>query len=383
MKKVNYVQPLNLQTSYTPLTGHIDVVAVSGSLEQFYYTNENQYQPSRAVTPLRLDPRLYIDDPDGRIPSGRQTSNLEVLWYENGTIITSSTSGYTLNSDGSLTVSKNVPTNSPVNILCHINYADTRTAQTYVFEKIVVLSSVNKTDSRSFVEIDVPTVSTFNPLYDNATRVITAKARVGNTVQSNSNVKFFWYVFHDGAETLIDQDEYALEYVSGQGTYQLTLNNMYITKTSIRCKIAIKTTANPNPSAPDNPNSWAETTLSWLLSDKLRCVVYSPQGEKVKADETSRTFTAKVYGNNGALTDAQVDSHLYIDWYRKTSASGSTAEKIGGGRTITVKSELLRMSTPNGTVAVYPDVYERGPYKVVVDGSGKVVTVSGKAVVAR
>ena len=373
-----------MTTSYTPLTVGFDISVSGGTTEQFYYTNASQYQPNRSLAPCLLTPRMSLINPDSGSTS-EVTSGLEVTWYENSKSTVISTGDYyTVNANGTLTVKKNVPLTGILQIICVAKYTDPRTGLVYQKEMSIPFSLIMKTDNALILGWDIPEVCTFNVLNDAATRVITATARVGTTVQTDSQVKFFWYlVTANGTETLISPkaDVNMLEFTALTNS-QLTVNNMYVNKTRIRLKAALKTTSNPNPSAPDNTNYWIESTLSWLMSGKITAYAKSPTGDKIKANETTKIFKCGVNVGGRELTDSEITNNFYIEWYAKSSAAGATRKLIGGGLQISVPASTLRTSNYAITVEVTPEVYERGPYKAVINGT-KLVTSGGDTVVFR
>ena len=384
MKRIGNAQPLTMVTSYTPLTVGFDISVTGGSTEQFYYTNASQYQPNRSLAPCLLTPRMSIVNPDSG-SSSEVTSGLEVTWYENNKDTVISTGDYyTVNANGTLTVKKNVPLTGILQIICVAKYTDPRTGMVYLREKSIPFSLVMKTDTALYLSWDIPEVCTFNVLDDSTLRTITATARLGTTVLTDDQVKFFWYlVTANGVETLINPgaDVNMLEFISLTNSV-LQVNNMYVNKTRIRLKAALKATSSSNPSAPDNPNYWIESTLSWLMSGKITAYAKSPTGDMILASETSKTFKCGVNVGGRELTDIEITTHFYIEWYSLANTSGATRKLIGGGLTCTVPASQLRTTNWKNTVDVVPDVYERGPYKAVVSG-GKLVMSDGKAAVFR
>ena len=384
MKRIGNANPLTMTTCYTPLTVGFEIRVTGGTTEQFYYTNLTQYQPNRSLTPCRLTPCMSVVNPDSGT-STEITSGLEVYWYENNKSTPISTGdSYTVNSDGSLTVRKNVPLTGKLQILCVAKYTDPRTAMVYQREKAIPFSLVMKTDSALSLSWDIPDPCTFNVLDDSTERTITATARIGTTVLTNSQVKFFWYLVKSGGtEVLINPkaDETMLEFL-GMTNNTLTVYNMYINRTVIRLKAALITTSNPNPTAPDNPNYWIESTLLWKMSGKIVAYAKSVTGDKIMANETSKTFKCGINVGGRELTDNEIDYHFYIEWYALANTAGATRKFLGGGLTCTVPASQLRTTNWQNTVDVIPEVYERGPYKAVTSG-GKLLLSGGKVVVTR
>jgi len=375
-------QPLAITTSYTPLVTRFGIVTEGGSRTQFYYTIDGSYIPSRAVTPLKLRAWLNVIDPDGVLGNGDKSSQLTVTWYEGSysTQITASTSGYTLNSDGTLLVKKNVEPSNPIQVLVRATYKDTRNGNTLVYEDRITLNSVSKTDSSTTVRIDQPSKLTFDPMTDDELITINAELLLGNNVVGDANAKYWWYLVNNGVETLIDQLDTAIEYISGQGTKTLKVNAMYTNFSIIRVKAVYYTGTAPTSPASNAP--YADVAIVYKLP-MVRAEVYSPNGSTLRSTETSKTFVCRLRTNNRILTDAEVAEHYLIKWYKKPMVAGGTASHVSDGATISIKAADLKL-TNRQAMNVYPEVYSRGAYGYVVDASGKAITNSaGKLILAR
>ena len=59
-----------LNVIYTPLNVSVALVVQGGSLTQTHCAETDEYIPDRSITPLVLVPKVYVQDPDGVIPSG-------------------------------------------------------------------------------------------------------------------------------------------------------------------------------------------------------------------------------------------------------------------------------------------------------------------------
>lgn len=375
-------QPLAIITKYTPLVSRFGIVTEGGSRTQFYYTNDGTYIPSRAVTPLKLRAWLNVVDPDGIIPNGDKSSSLTVTWYEGSysTQITASTSGYTLNSDGTLLVKKDVSPSTPIQILVRAVYNDTRNGNTLVYEDRITLNSVNKTDSSLTINVDQPSKITFDPMTDDGDITINAQLRLGNNAVEDAHAKYWWYLVNGGVETLIDTLDTAIEYVSGQGTKTLNVNAMYTNFSIFRVKAAYYSGTAPD-TPPDNA-PYADVALVYKLP-MVTAEVYSPNGSTLRSTETAKTFICRLRTNNRILTDAEVAEHYLIKWSKRPVVAGGTASHVSDGASISIKAADLKL-TNRQAMNVYPEVYSRGAYGYVVDADGKAVTTSsGKVILAR
>lgn len=382
MKIKQNVQPMNLITKWTPLVTRFGIVAEAGSKTQFYYATEGQYIPSRAVTPLKLVAMLNVVDPDGVLPTGNKISSCDVKWYEGDydTQITADTSGYSLGTDGSLTVTKNVHPNSPIQVLCRATFVDPRNGNTLVYEDRAQLSSINKSDSSLTIFVNRAAKITFNPLLDDATVTITANMKLGSEEVPDANAKYWWYVVDNGVEYLIDTLDTAIEYVSGQGTNTLTVNAMYTNQSIIRVKGARYEGTAPT-TCPDNAPS-TDVALIYSLPD-VTANIYSPNSTVIRDGDNSKLFKCELMTNRTVLTDTQANEHYLVRWYKKPTTAGGVATQLADGTSITVPTSELTLAGRQA-MQVYVDVYGFGAYGYLVDSSGKMITTAdGKAILAR
>ena len=382
MKLKQNVQPLNIITKWTPLVTRFGIIVEAGSRTQFYYSNEAQFIPSRAVTPLKLAASLHIVDPDGVITTGNKVSSCDVKWYDGSydSQITADTTGYTLGSDKSLTVTKNVLPNNPMQILVRCTYTDPRNGNTLVYEDRCALSSISKSDNAHTLTIDKPSKMLFNPLTDESTVVITATLKLGADVVADANAKYWWYVVNNGVETLIDTLDTAIEYVSGQGTKTLTINAMYTNQSIIRVKaVSYEGSA---PSTPPALSASAECAIIYHMPE-VRSLTYTPNSTTIRKGDTSKVFKCELSTNRDVLTEAQTKAHFLIRWYKKPTTAGGVAERLGDGVSITVPVSELTLSGRKA-MQVYADVYAFGAYGYKVNSDGKMITTAdGKAILAR
>lgn len=382
MKIKQNAQPLNIVTKWTPLVTRFGIVCEGGSKTQFYYTNEGQYIPSREVTPLTLSPSLHVVDPDGKIPTGNKISSADVKWYEGSydTQLAEDAAGYAFGPNGQLIVTKNVDPNKPVMLLVRATYVDPRNGNTLVYEDRMTLNAISKSDSSLSITTDTASKITFNPLADNSTVTITAELKLGAERVEDVNAKFWWYVVNNGVETLIDQSDTAMEYVSGQGTKTLTVNAMYTNQSIYRVKGAYYEGTAPTTCPANAPS--ADVALIYKLPN-VKVMTYTPNCNVIRKGDAVKTFIAELSTNRDVLTEEQATEHYLIRWYKKPSTAGGVETMIGDGTRITVPVSELTL-TGRQAMQVYCNVYELGAWGYKVDGNGKtIVNAEGKAILAR
>lgn len=394
MQRTPYVQPLNIATSWTPLSPKVEVEISGGSTEQYYYANAADYQPSRQITPCRLHPRLYLIDPDGVVPSGYQNS-IVVRWYEQnssgawvemvnrrGNVDFDPSADYIIEPNGEMVFKRDVSYLAAQQLKVEIDFTDPRTAVTSTYFSTVLFNTILKEDTRMRLEIDQPSVVRFNPFRHAAQITLHAKAYLGKQLQeSGVDVKFFWYKLQsDGSEVLIDLDESAIEYVGGQGTDGLIIDRMYTSGTTIRLRAGLYEGGSA-PSVPDS-STYADVTLVYSIP-KLVALVHCPTGDRIRANADSKTFTVKVSDALGVLSDALVAEHCLVRWQLKTTQNGSASTYYGDGVSVTIPAKQLR-TTGGFRMSVTPEVFLLGPYQLISNGSGAViVNASGQALVGR
>lgn len=365
------IQPKTIRTVYTPLDTQFGITVVGGgSTTQFYYTNENQYIPNRAITPMKLKPWLYIVDPDEQIGNGDKSSNLSVTWYENS-IERQITTGvdYIVNADGSLTINKNVPVTTPIQIICRATFTDIRSGKPIIFEDKVALNSISKSDERVTVSLDKDVIINYNPIKDNHLIDIKATVYLGSKIAPAANCAYFWYKWEKEVEWLIGSKKTDIEYVSGQGTATLRIDSDNVDFGTYRCRAVYYTGA--KPTAPSDDKIVATTNIKYKLPAKLHGQVYSKMGQVIRQDMPNMEFVCKVYANGEEILN--VNKYFLVLWYKKSTAAGSTAVQIGHGVSIVVPDSELR-TTGGVQMEIEPVVLAHGAYEVLTDHLGEPIT---------
>lgn len=360
------IQPENIRTVYTPLDTHFGVtVEGGGSPTQFYYTNENQYIPNRALVPMVLRPSLYVVDPDNLLVNGDHSNKLTVSWYENR-IETPITTGsdYTVNSNGTLSVTKNVPVSTPIQILCRATYTDVRSGKTIILEDRVTLNSIAKSDERVTLLLDKDVMISYNPIKDNHLIDITATTYLGSKVAPSANCTYVWYKWDKNVSWVIGTKKTDIEYVSGQGTPTLRIDAYNVDLGSYQCEVTYS-------GGSSNAIAKAYTNLKYKLPAAIRGQIYSKMGNALRKDMSAMEFTCRVYTNTEEIVN--VNRHFLVLWYKKTTAAGSTPIQIGHGVSITVPAGELKQAGGIQT-QIYPVVLAHGAYEVLVNHLGEPIT---------
>lgn len=365
------IQAEVIRTVFTPLDTQFGITVLGGgSTTQFYYTNENQYIPNRVLVPMKLKPSLYIVDPDGKLMNGDYSSSLVVAWYENDVTRQIATGAdYTVNADGSLTVNKNVPVTSPIQIICRATYTDTRSGKPIIFEDRVSLNTIAKSDERVTVALDKDVIINYNPITDNHLVDIKATVYVGSKVPPAANCAYFWYKWDKEVEWLIGSKKTDIEYVSGQFTATLRVDADNVDFGTYRCRAVYYT--GTKPTNPGDEKICATTTLKYKLPAQIRGQVYSKMGNVLRKDMTNMEFVCKVYTNQEEI--ANVNKHFLVLWYKKSTAAGSTPIQIGHGVSITIPASELKQ-TGGQQMQVYPVVLAHGAYEVLTNHLGEPLT---------
>ncbi len=118
---------------YSPLTISPGIT-VEGNVPdvQQYDIAANVYVPDYTLTNLVLVPAMDVADPDGEIPTGPVAlTNIKWTLIENGveTLISTSTSGFSVAADGKLTVKRNCSGQNPMTFRFEGEYQDPRTGE--------------------------------------------------------------------------------------------------------------------------------------------------------------------------------------------------------------------------------------------------------------
>ena len=374
----------------SPLSEMFSIVPVgaNATLEQWYYSNTNQYSPNRQLSPLILMPTLKVFDQDtDEVYTPQRGDN--VGWfllnastgkYDIEITTTDVTADYYKREDGALVVRKNVAYDASVSIRCSYDYLDPRdiTIVHNIAATVTLSTNRDATVTMPTVAIKTEKRTSYNPFTDSTSRfTFTAEVtKDGADITSSSAIR--WYASENGgAETLIDANasdgfKQFLCYVSGQGTPTLVVDAMYTENITIIARV-MNTDASPNVLYPTKDYA----TLAW---DELKMDIFphSDGSGAVRSNTKGMTFDTIVNIRHMTLTDAQKQAHLFMNWKRRNAAS-STVTDMGWGQTVYITGDTLRSASSQ---LVYTDVTMAGAYARVTD-SGVTATDSGQIVVDR
>ena len=125
---------------HSPLNLIFQMTVLGGSARQQYDTAYQTYEPNRSITPLLLQPKLTVSDPDGTLTAGDYTHKLVNAAWTLKTCVQGQSAWQTLASAGNysvnastkaLTLMYNVPTGSALRLSFHAEFLDTRRNETH------------------------------------------------------------------------------------------------------------------------------------------------------------------------------------------------------------------------------------------------------------
>lgn len=350
MKKTKRINIL-----YDPLHMSVSLVCRGGSLTQVHNAEENEYIPDRELTPLVLVPEVYITDPNGIISNGKvalsgvmwyalpkdvadQVQNLSYLSSElSQYLISPATDGYTVNSDGSLTVESNIEYLHPVVLVFTANYGDTRSGNVLRVQASTVLSTTSLAVAAKLT-LDKPASFTFDPLSDSGVRTIRATLQLGGKAPDPDccSVGYWWYKVIGGQESLVDPED-DLFYVSGQNTAALVVDPRYVDdRVRLVCKAEYVVGDDELPSQPTTSCLMAETTLLRHYADyELEQVVYG--GEQVAVG--TGVVKNECYVKVGRKVLPSASQFFSVKWTITKAVTGAEPVVLGYGDSVLVNAK--------------------------------------------
>lgn len=358
-------------------------IEVVGSVpaKQVYQADLKEYTPDYSITPLTLYPRCNATDPDNVNKVGVVNASLtNMKWYEvvggTKTLITSSTEGYSIVSDGTtkgqITVSKNVSTLQAVTLEFYAEYIDSRTGSVHVFQMSQLVMAIDGTAALPTLLVDSPNTEVWNPVRQTTTeRTINFKV-VASDIDVTDRCLFFVYRLLDtGALELISDGsgDNDWEYVSKTDTsYTFDLN--YI---GDEITYVVKATYDADGSPSTNPD---DSVLEWRGKfvrriPKLWCDWEGVPNEV--ANGTTLVYPKPIVTDTLGNIDLPEDMFRFF-WYTSTD-NGSTWE---------LAADIKYPSIPfvDGMLLKL-EVVDRGAYCVVTDANGNVVCTGDVPIIVR
>lgn len=379
MKKIK-----RLNVIYTPLNVSGALVIKGGSLSQTHCAETGEFVPDRSITPLVLEPSIYINDPDGIIGDGKVALST-AAWYvipediaaqfsdgsylENEIaqyLVTAATSGYRATSDGALRVECNIPYLSPVVIVFIGGFADARSGKVLRIQESVLLSTTSIAEAAS-LDIDKPAAWTFNPVDDSGIRTLTASFRLGGATPdpTKCQVAYWWYRVDGSTEKLVDAED-DLFYVSGQGTAVLVIDPEYIIKERLICKAEYALLGEILPTAPTGECLSAETVIVRQYPDyDFSHIVHG--GVEVSPNVAEVKNECVVAIGHTVLSSAS--QYFSVIWSVKSPVYGAEWRVIGYGDRI-----MIPISEIANGLDVAVELEEFDALGAMADDDGNVIT---------
>jgi hypothetical protein len=248
-------------------------------------------------------------------------------------MITSDTQGYSISTDGALTVSKNVPYLDPIMLVFVGSYLDTRSGKIVRVQASAVMSTTSIAVT-PMLTIDKPASFIYNPISDSGIRSITAALNIGGKTpdEIGAAVRYWWYKEIDGEEFLISSDD--LFYESGQNTAKLIVDPEYVDgMIPIICKAEYALAGETLPSAPTSHCLTAKTTIvrrypPFDFDHIVHGGVEVPAGASKVKNECVVTVGRQVIDNP--------EEHFSIVWYMKKAVHDAEFQVIGYGESISI-----------------------------------------------
>lgn len=385
-----------IQTPTQDVPVHIDpysflaeLQVLSGNPVQNYNKDTGKYEPDRLLVPCLLMPYVSVQDPVGIMNGSQAITGVE--YYEGSpkadgsNRITASTVGYVISDAGtptySLKVKKNVSYDSPLEIFSIFSFTDKRRNTEEKVERSAIFRTTMFDSNNYSLKLDKPKSWSLNPLdfVVNASGQVlhstTAQLYSGSTAVADSNAVYWWDVFENGVYRNFTDEEIEV-FVDGKnpdGTWSktITLDVRMFKNIVLRCRAAYYNGI--KPSSPTSDNLQGTTSIKIEMPPTLRVNTRQTKGIRVDARMNNTVgFEAVMRYNNGAVPIAKSD-YFKFEWYVKSAKSGSTAIKVGEGRTIEFTPSSYAFD-PNYNIGVYAKVYLYSVMQIVVSGTAAVMS---------
>jgi len=369
---------MDVPTIYTALATQFRLETSGGGTLQTYYGNGQGWKPNRTLTPLVVKPVLIAVDPDTQellTPVFQNVTWEEVFTEDNsdpedtatiywtiGSTTGSLRSEYTVASDGTLTVRRNVEPEESVSLRCTVIWTDPRTGTNYTETKTLPLACSLESDEVYGVSIAQPT-RRWNPLSGTSSRFTFVAAATLGPTDVTSSVKFFWYYVTNGQEVLVDDaGNPCAAYVSGQGTSTLVVDADY---EGDALAFVVRIAPSLSAISPTEPCR-DHCSVAWDLPE-IEEIYATPKGRVARPSTDELTFAVRYQAENQDISDAVSRQRIVKRWFmrRRNSTTGNTDEStLIYNETATVKASALMT---NGDVHAFvgAEGFILGPLKVV------------------
>jgi hypothetical protein len=348
----------HILVQYDPLDVAKTLEVYGGSLKQVYFPATGEYVPNRQLVPLTLMPKVSVIDPHNMMTEANLINH---RWYENNVQIVNN-SNYTINSDGSLVVKKNVDYLNPLELTYRGTLDDTRSSRAIEIELSVTLTTTESAGGGVVTKLDKSAAWTYNPLLLETEKTIKAMMYRTEVLLDDAEVEYEWLVVDNGTErAFTDMD---LFYKSGQNTNTLVIDPRYIEKETIRCKTTTS-------KAGYEQESFSDTTIVRkfpILDYKIfqSSLYLRPEMEGIDV-------RLQVSTNKEVLT--QLNRWWEIYWYGKRLMAGAEEHLLGYGEEINVPASVVGKDM-YVQFQVNADIQEHGAKKALTV-NGDILTVNG------
>lgn len=325
-----------IQTEYTPLKIAGNLIITGGPAVQFF--DGVDYVPNRAGTPsspILITHDVKAVDPDGILT----TFQFSTLFYENDTLITSSTSGYTLIGTNALRVEKNIPAGTSVVIKAVSELLDSRSGKVYRREDTTYLRTLLKSEAPYQMELSQRGVVFFDAYRNpNVTTTVTATLKKdGADLSDYTGIVFKW--LNPAGLDAVENELYADAYSNGNRT--LTVDKTYIDHELIRCEAWI------------GSEMVAFDTVTFVRKfNSFRADVRTPE-IPLRAGVTTLNCSILLTDHLGNI---DVDAAFLVTWIVSENGVEKT---VGTGANIQVPVSSVNLKAD---LKIYPDVKRREAY---------------------
>lgn len=345
----------DIRRIYTPLFVSGNLVISGGAAVQFF--DGNYYYPNREgspASPILITHELSAVDPDGILTKFDFTTK----FYENDSLITSSTAKYELVGDHVLKVMKNIPAGTSAVIKAVSELLDTRTGKIYTRTDVTYLRTILKTEAPYQLELS-PRGAIFFDAYrnPNTTETITALLRRDGEVITNFTGITFKWLNRDGVD-VVDNELYGDKYSNGNRTLQI--DKKYIDNETIKCE-AWK----------DGEMIAFDTVTFTRRFNSFRSEIRTPE-LPLAPGVNNLNCTLLMYDHLGEI---DVDAAFLVTWI--INENGSERE-VATGSVASIPVSSVNMNA--ATLQIYPDVKRREAWAALVDSDDYLLTDSDGAV---
>jgi len=368
MKKIK-----RLNISYTPYSVSFALVAASGSLLQVHNADTNTYLPDRTLTPLGIEPRFSVYTEDGTLVEGTLH---DVRWYVgsevSGNLIQSGSNGYTIGSDGSLAVAKNITSEQSLILIFTGKFYDARNGNAISFHSQVELCTSSLSEYPVTLDLSHPSSWHFDPIVDGVMPVsIVATLRLAGKSVSDARQRYWWYlVEREGSgitETLISTDN--LFYESGQESNTLTIDPRYLSEPAlIRCKADYIAPGESSPSAPTINCEQADTLVARVFGEfDFEQFIHGTSD----VGEDATQVVCEGYVTSHGRVVANPEKLFDLLWLIKTTTYGASWQTIGYGTQVLIS----KMNYQNGADVAFDVSPKKAMSALTINES--ILTING------